>query len=166
MEHGRTYCRVCREAVVLAIYAHVDPIEAVSPDPKDPLTLSSTRMFEVTAMRPQKHALEVRWWFFAEQDAPALARGNGERRAAERPTRATRGPLPEIKAKPTARTFANGKGVHAWRLVPRAHQPGRYVLVCRAKDLAKVDDQDLPWVIKDEQGLLESERRWTVVLTK
>jgi hypothetical protein len=151
MDHGRTYCRVCREAVVTTIYRYVDPIEAASPDPKDALSLSASRVFEVTVMRPASHALEVRWWLFPEKDAPA-ARGRGR--------------LPEIKKKPTAVTSGGTKGVHPWRLVPREFDPGRYVLVCRVRDTTKVDGQDLPWVVKDEQGLLESERRWTVVLAR
>ena len=32
---GRAFCRVCREALVLAIYRHVDPIEGCKPEPHE-----------------------------------------------------------------------------------------------------------------------------------
>lgn len=163
MDHGRTYCRVCREAVVLKVYRYVDPIEKASPEP-GALALSSSQVFEVTVMRPKTHALEVRWWLFPEKDAPPAPKG--PLRSGELKTREARGPLAEIKKKPNARTAPDGNGKSTWRLTPREHEAGKYVLICRVEDATKVDGQDLPWVLEDKLGLLESERRWSLVLTK
>jgi hypothetical protein len=46
------------------------------------------------------------------------------------------------------------------QLDPAGLEPGRYVVLCRAWDDTEVQGDRHPWVLKDEHGLLESERRW------
>ena len=162
MEHGKTYCRVCREALVLSIYRYVDPIEKAMPNPATALTLDKSLVFEVTALRPATHTLEVSWWLFPEAAAPPAPKG--PERGGARKTRDARGPLPALAKKPTARTPPDALGKARWRLVPREHDAGRYVLICRVRDAAKMDGQELPWVLADPRDLLESERRWSIVV--
>ena len=164
MENGKTYCRVCREAIVLAIHRHVDPIEKATPDVLTPLKLESSQVFEVTVMRPSSHALEVQWWLVPEASAPPAPKGPD--RGGAQKTRDGRGPLAEIKKKPTARTPPDALGKAHWRLVPREQDVGRYALICRVRDTTKLDGQELPWVLTDPRGLLESERRWSIVVER
>ncbi len=41
-------------------------------------------------------------------------------------------------------------------------EPGRYRVVCRAVDDTRISGDRYPWVLKDDHGLLESERAWWV----
>ena len=41
-------------------------------------------------------------------------------------------------------------------------EPGRYRLVARARDDTRLFGERFPWVLKDERGLLESERAWWI----
>jgi len=41
-------------------------------------------------------------------------------------------------------------------------EPGRYRVLCRVRDTTLVGRGRVPWVLRDEHGLLESERGWWV----
>jgi hypothetical protein len=40
--------------------------------------------------------------------------------------------------------------------------PGLYRVVCRARDTTEIRGEKTPWVLRDEAGVLESERGWWV----
>ncbi|MDC3379456.1 M64 family metallopeptidase, partial [Planctomycetota bacterium] len=56
----RQFCVVCAEALVLAIYAHVRPIDSVEPASQES-TLVAATAFRVRVLRPTTHALNVSW---------------------------------------------------------------------------------------------------------
>lgn len=171
MNEARSFCPVCREALVLAIYRRVDGIDGCSPEPIDRTSAESLEPeleptstdryrklhFEVTAMKPARHDLEVRWWVLPEHRAP---RTSGVR--LEHDARARRGPLPDIAAEPAHEQRTSKSGRYEFELDPADHPPGRYRVVCRAVDTAEVRGEKHPWVLKDEAGLLQSERAWWV----
>ena len=148
------FCRVCREGLVLHIYERVDPIESVTPAPaKDALPCRESLLFQAKVMQPRKHPLDVRWYVFADGKAPAEPRGPLRGDAGQR---SARGPLVAISDVPAA------VGVREFRFDPRGRKPGRYCLVLRVKDTTRMGDDGLPWVLKDDRGLCESERRWWI----
>jgi hypothetical protein len=163
METGGLFCRVCREALVLAIHEYVDPIEKCTPDVGPPLAAKAALDFEVIVTRPKNHAVEVRWWVLPEAGAPKPARPERDGKAGRR---GGRGPLAPIKDEPAHTSTNNFRGVHAFRLTPSGMKPGRYRVICRAKDTTKIGDDLWAWVLKDERGLLESERTWSVVVAE
>lgn len=164
MESGNRFCRVCREAVVLRIHDFVDPIDACEPPAHTKATAQAVRpdrdgrfRFTVEILEPKSHGLEVTWFVLPQSSAPPPPR----RLEAGEPRRA-RGPLPAIDHKPALRT-ADARGrvqQFAWR--PDRREQGRFLVVCRVRDLAKVDGQSWAWVLRDEHGVLESERAWWV----
>ena len=155
MDRGEQFCRVCREQVVLSIYRFVDPIDEALPDPRQLIAGPPANLrFEVKVLKPKRHSLEVRWWLFKAEDAPAGPKG--PRRAGPGNTREQRGKLPEIARPP------RGRGTSF--LVNRSDvKPGNWMVVCRVTDTTRhIDDEVWPWVLKDDLGLLESERRWAL----
>ncbi|MBA2557070.1 MAG: hypothetical protein H0V12_06980 [Chloroflexi bacterium] len=166
MEDGEFFCVVCQEALVLAIYRYVDPIESCEPPPatratKESLVLAEDVLeLQVKVMQPASHGLEVHWYLMAPEDVPAdpLPRG----RAAAR--RAARGPLLPIDVEPLERTHPDRDGVHRFQLRARDLEPGRHRLICRARDTTRLRGERLPWVLEDPLGLLESERGWWIVV--
>lgn len=171
MDDGEEFCIVCREVLVLRIYAYVDPIDGCDPIATDrsgkaaggeklePLTVTKPTTFEVTALKPKSHALRGTWWVLRPDELPQEPR---EQRAFGSGDRRRRGPLNHIAIKPAARTVSSGKGLHRFVLKPRDYEPGRYRVICRVRDDTKVRGSRRPWVIKDDHGLLESERAWWV----
>jgi hypothetical protein len=156
MDHADFFCPVCQEAIVLRIYSIVDPIDAATPPPpppgiREPIDVREDVPLELT-VRPMKH------------EAP----GPGGTYVAERQAkdarvdRRRRGPLPVLPGHPHATTHANGEGVHTLKLRASDLEPGRYEVVCRVRDTTELPGEKWPWVLKDEQELLQSERIWWV----
>ncbi|HLQ37328.1 MAG TPA: M64 family metallopeptidase [Planctomycetota bacterium] len=159
MERGRYFCPICREAVVLAIYRRVDPIDGTKPEP-DAELLGGKEQPAITfdLLRPHTHGLELRCWVFAAgSEPPAVPPGGADR--------SRRGALAPIKHAPDYAVPNAGKQVK-WLVPISERPPGKYVIVCRVRDSTKVERDTLPWVMKDEQGVLESERRWRLVVEK
>lgn len=173
MESGEFFCPVCREAMILRIYQLVDPIDACSPEPhdrrsKEELLLPEKGLtFTVTPMRPETHKLEVEWFVLPEAKTPqgpsnpdrARAFGYSSRRAGK--TRAP-GRLPIIDAKPRRARSLNKTGGSELTVKPKGLEPGRYRVLCRVKDTTKPRGERTPWVLRDTEGLLESERGWWI----
>lgn len=159
MENGVQFCPVCREAMVLAIYRRVDPIEAESPKPvreKGAARRGTEGFdFEVTLLQPKTHTLEVRWFVLPE--AQAIAASD----EARLPDRTKRGPLANITAKGEPGGYL-GQGRNRFKVGSRDLQPGKYQVVCRVRDDSKPSGQQWPWVVKDAQHLLQSERVWWI----
>lgn len=157
MEHGRFFCPVCREAMVLAIYRRVDPIDGCKPD-------AGTRMLAGAAppvisldlLRPKTHGLELKVWVLPAGQEPKAA-------AETMPDRSRRGPLPAIDATPV-RTIPNAQKTQRIALPFRDLAPGNYVVIARVTDDAKVPRDSLPWVLRDAAGVLQSERRWLLTV--
>ena len=185
MEDGEFFCPVCQEALVLRIYSFVDPIDKASPAPpppqiREPIVLREEPIeITVSVMRPATHDLEVDWWVLPESRVPAtgdvrdkgepgrgrtgVAPGGARSEAAARfGDRRDRGKLAPIPDRPWSVDRADADGVHTLRLHRSDLQPGRYKVVCRARDSTRLRDEKWPWVVKDEYGLLESERVWWV----
>ena len=168
MERGERFCPVCREALVLGIYKLVDPIDEATPrphfaefvdpeapPPTEPLALEAPVELKVRVMRPKSHHVQVRWWVLEEGKAPAFPTRRGK-------SRSSRGPLATLPGKGTR---TRGKaGWHRFKLLPKSLEPGRYRVICRAVDPAKLRGERLPWVLDDPKGLLQSERAWTLVV--
>jgi hypothetical protein len=76
--------------------------------------------------------------------------------------RRDRGPLPPVPGRPVASSRFDADGMHTLRLSPVDMKPGRYEVVCRVRDATRLRDEKWPWVLKDDRGLLESERVWWV----
>ncbi len=170
MQSGEFFCQPCREALLLRIYSLVDPIDSTN-FPGHPfdhaasLTIEDEFEFEVKVMQPKSHDLEVRWWLYPEASAPRPEEEPDPRYARAQPQkgdRRDRGPLIPLEAKPFQKSRANRSGVHRLKLKAKNLEPGRYRLICRAKDTTKMSGERLPWVLKDERGLLESERAWWI----
>jgi hypothetical protein len=171
MEGGRGFCPVCREAMVLSIYGVVDAIDGASPEPHDYASNSilEARLvptatsryedfeFEVRTMRPASHMLEVTWWVLPDHRAPK-SRGirlpHDERKA--------RGKLPPIDAEPAHEQRVSRDGVYTLEIDPADYEPGRYRVICRVVDTTEIRGEKYPWVLKDDAGLLESERAWWI----
>lgn len=185
MENGEFFCPVCQEALVLRMYSFVDPIESSSPPPpppeiREPIVLRDEPIeITVSVMRPASHDLQVDWWVLPESRVPetgdgrergGAARGRtGVASGASRPESAARfgdrrdrGKLAPIPDRPWSMNRADADGVHTLRLRRSDLEPGRYKVVCRARDSTRLRDEKWPWVVKDEHGLLESERVWWV----
>jgi hypothetical protein len=172
MEEGEFFCRVCQEALVLAIYSFVDPIEECRPPAPESgagLILSENELvLEVRVMQPKSHALLVQWWLQpGAQAGSASAGGPGSRAPSLRnqgETRRQRGPLPAIEGKTLDETSADNDGVHRLRLRPNQLEPGLYRITCRVRDTTQWPGERYPWVLRDPQGLLESERAWWLMV--
>ncbi len=172
MSRGNEYCRVCREAVVLAIYRWVDPIdEVLEPTPHEfpfrndasPLRLGEDQelVFRVRVMQPRSHRLEVRWYLVDAARAPAPPRGPRRNAIGARDSR---GALRPIQAEPLAETRPDRRGIHTLKLEYRDLRPGNWRLICRVRDTTEFRGERWPWVLADPRGLLESERGWWIVV--
>jgi hypothetical protein len=122
-------------------------------------------------MKPASHELEVRWWILPEASLPETHGGIRPQEGTKvverapkdaRVDRRRRGPLPSLPGKPRATTHPNGDGVHTFKVRASELEPGRYEIVCRVRDDARIPNEKWPWVLKDDQDLLESERAWWV----
>ena len=170
MADGTVHCVVCREAVVLRIHRYVDPIESALPDPHvfdlgaptdlvdKPLLMDERMEFEVTVLRPASHDLEVSWYVLPQAEAPRpdrpLVRFRDRRR---------RGKLAELPGEPLAQTRPKRNGRHRFAWEPDEDlPPGLYRVICRAVDTTEMRGEKHPWVLRDDYGLLESERAWWV----
>ncbi len=169
MANGEFFCPPCREALILRIYSLVDPIESTN-FPVYPLqspaslTIEDSQEFEVKVMQPKSHNLEVSWWILPERSAPPEPRGSSERYSGRYSDRRSRGPLSKLQHEPVLHTRTRKDGVHKLKIKARELDPGRYRVICRAVDTTKLRGDRFPWVLKDEHGLLESERAWWIVI--
>lgn len=167
MNDSGDYCRVCREAMVLALHRFVDPVESADPPPQPSdaapdgdLAADGRLELTVRAMTPAKHALEVAWYVLPEHGAPpAPAPRPG---SAELPDRRARGPLAPIDVEPVRRGKVDKRGHAAFAPDTSRLAPGRYRVVCRVTDPTRVRGDKLPWVLADPDGLLQSERGWWI----
>ncbi len=167
------YCPVCREAAVLAIYRYVPPVDTVSPPTSTELhdVEGSETQLVVTPMQPKRHEIDVTWIVEAvAADAPGPAKVEGattdawgglgrpggarsyeDRTAYEDPPPGDPSALGERvkpkKGEPVRHAFPVG------RLAP-----GRWRVTAVAKD-------PTPWVLRDEQHLLEERVTWWVTVT-
>jgi hypothetical protein len=173
------FCPVCREANVLAIYSYVSPIDTVSPDPAEPLTVPEGDRTElaVRPMRPRTHALEVAWYvrrLEAGEAAPRRAKA-GDRRedwwkrrfampgmAGYAPGKRARGDR-EAHAEPPGGELSSlgrgGKGRDPVHTFPVGRlDPGRYVVTVVVRD-------PTDWVLEDPLHLLTEREWWVVTIT-
>lgn len=172
MASGERFCLVCQEQLVLRIYAYVDPIDACTPDPqpnrsKDVLTVGPEPLtFDVQVMRPTSHALDVTWWILPEARFPSTGAGStpGARALAAPKDRTRRGALVPITDEPFRAPKGEKDGKHTLTIGEKDLEPGKYLVVCRAKDTTMLRGEKWPWVMKDEAGLLESERAWWITV--
>ena len=160
-DFGSVFCPVCREATLLRLHEFVDPIERVSVLAESGAGEGASwngdqkLEFEVEVLQPATHDLRVEWYVLAAEDVPAELPDPTVR------PRSARGALYEVPVEPVARTRGK-KGVHRFRWKPSEHEPGRWRLVVRVFDDTKLRGEKLPWVLKDEHGLLASERGWWI----
>ena len=169
MNDGEAFCPVCREALVLRIYSIVDPIEetvplAPPPGIEEPILLVEDPVeLRVRTLRPASHDLDVRWWVEPVEEPASGEIPLPTREPVFRSTgtdRLQRGPLPAIEAKPRESRGVGRDGVATLRLTKDDLAPGRYRITCRVQDSTELRGEKFPWVLRDERGLLESERVW------
>lgn len=171
MDSAESFCPVCREALVLRIHEHVDPIDSATPTPqaqriKVPYKVGDEPLrIEVRTMRPATHALEVEWFVLPERHFARTGNGpsvrdddGGEPRGGRRAGR----PLADLHAKPAAVSRGRADGLHALVVSRADYEPGIWRVVCRVKDTTALRGEKYPWVLKDERGLLQSERGWWI----
>lgn len=156
---GEFFCPVCRELILLEILDLVDPIETSHPVADEVLRGPGPHEFQVTTMKPATHILEARWWVLPEEAAPAPI-------VVDHPRRHERGPLAAISAEPLEESRRNKQGEHSFTVDAKKLElaPGRYRVICRVRDTALPRGERVPWVLKDVNGLLESERSWGLVV--
>ncbi len=168
MNDGEVFCPVCREALLLRIYSIVDPIEEVTPPApprgiREPIRLVDQPVeIRVRTMRPATHDLEVSWWVEAAAKYP-LTPGEAHVPSAQHlvsTDRIERGPLPSMGERPTRRRGVGKDGLDVLRMAREDYAPGLYRITCRVRDTTELRGEKFPWVLKDELGLLESERVW------
>ncbi len=173
MNDGEAYCPVCREALVLRIYSIVDPIEEVvprTPPPgiREPVpSVDGVIELEVRTMKPAKHDLEVTWWVESGSRYPVTPAEPGMqppdiREPMPMNDRRLRGKLRDMRAEPTKRMRTMDDGECTLRLTREELEPGEYRVTCRVRDTTELRGEKFPWVLKDEYGVLESERVWWV----
>jgi hypothetical protein len=168
MNDGEFFCPVCREALVLAIYALVDPIESVEPRPPPPTVREPILLWdqpieiEVRVMQPATHDLEVSWWIEPASRYPVTPASPGAPAPKRRDLlpRLEMGPLAPMPERATKQSGADADGVETLRLARTDLEPGLYRITCRVRDTTELRGEKFPWVLKDERGLLESERIW------
>lgn len=170
MNDGEAFCPVCREALVLRIYSIVDPIDAVDPPApppgiREPLVFSADALeIRVRTMRPASHDLEVSWWLEPANRYPVTPGEPGQPPSEQpsSPDRRLRRPLSPKSDKPTQHGRTGKDAVSTLRLSKSELEPGKYRVTCRVRDTTELRGEKFPWVLKDEQGVLESERVWWV----
>lgn len=175
MSSAEDFCVVCQEAIVLRIYSVVDPIESTTPEPiaqgtKNPIVVGAEPLeIVVNVMKPASHALEATWWILPEARF-AESGGKGSKTAqngsAGPRERWRRGPLEPIAEAPKLANKTSASGVHKLAIQRGDLEPGRYRVICRVRDTTRLRGEKWPWVLKDEYGLLESERGWWIEVAK
>jgi hypothetical protein len=171
------FCPVCREAVMIALYSWVRPIDEATEEgtlrwnPKKP----DGEIF-VVPMKPATHELKVEWYL------QPVETGKPIEPAGEVPFRTgTDRPKPsKMRANPpSALAIAlDGKAVrgkkagtrHVLKFADLALKPGTYAVIVRVVDepvqivKSKAGVLQVPWVLQDPRKLLEERRRWIVVV--
>ncbi len=172
MDGSGDYCAVCRESVVLSIYAMVDPIDALQPESGE-ITLPGGQAaeFTTTVLQPASHPLQVEWYFTpfdttgpsndAEPEVVGAARGW---RRAPRIQRREMPPLIGEAQKGKSKKTRDGRVENTFTIAGDDLTPGRYRLVVRVLDEAKPRGAQFPWVVEDKHKLLESRRAWNIVV--
>lgn len=170
MQSGERFCVVCQEQLVLRIYAFVDPIDGTTPEPqphraREPLAVGPEGLeIAVQVMRPESHELEVTWWILPEARFPSTGGAVPGARTSAIKDRSRRGPLPAIADEPYVKPRGESDGRHVLKLKHKDLEPGKYLVVCRAKDTTRIRGEKWPWVLRDTAGVLESERSWWIVV--
>jgi IgA Peptidase M64 len=158
MMGGVTFCPVCREELLLRIYRYVDPIDDALPKPSTPLRGKGPFKFKVTLMKPKTHGLSVRWYILHPGQHIAATRVGPFK------DRRKRGRLQAIAGKPEKTRATTSRPVQSFKFDPKRRPAGTYQIVCRVEDRARPSGQQHPWVLRDTEQLLQSERCWTVQL--
>jgi len=173
MNDGQEFCPVCREALVLRLYSIVDPIDEVTPRPpppgiREPILLWKDPIeIRVRTLKPATHDLEVRWWIEAAGlypitpgPGPAEAHGLTPPPKETPDDRTPRGPLRPLPVAPYKEHDTDENGLAVLRIARDELKPGLYRVTCRVNDTTRLRGERFPWVLKDERGVLESERVW------
>ena len=132
------YCEPCREALVLAIYQRVDPLQGWGVKDgselgaEQELLVSEPVVLEARVLEPASHDLEASWWILPEAEAPELA--------AETRPRGERGPLAFVAAKPVQERRARG-GRTELRVDPRDLASGRWLVLLRVRDTTRAAER-------------------------
>jgi hypothetical protein len=69
-----------------------------------------------------------------------------------------------IPTEPVSTSRGVRSGEHRFRLERGDLEPGRYRVLCRARDTTRLRGERSPWVIADPDDLLVSQRAWWVVV--
>jgi hypothetical protein len=159
MRHGGTFCVVCMETMVKAIYRQVRPIDEVEPAAAA-LTqpTGAPLVLEAVLMKPRTHFLEAKWNmdFQAAGPPPPSGRAPG---LTSVPKPAATAEKPRMRGAQTYRRIAPGGRVVEGLRIPGEdlQAPGVFTFTLEVRD-------PTPWVLKDDEGLLRQARSWTVTV--
>lgn len=183
------YCPVCREAVILKIYAYVNPMDASSPvNSEFSIKTGADAPLTVVPMEPEKHKLDVKWYVakavgkVSEPERPKTERRTGfegepsddnirmrdwmREAGFGRFTGGTRqrGDRSEYDRPPEGELSSSGTTKKPDAKSPTQHifQAGR--LEPGVWKITAVVKDPTPWVLKDEKHLLEERRTWTITV--
>jgi hypothetical protein len=172
---GSGYCPVCREAAILKVYALVNPIDDVGPDPKREVRCvdGDESKIVVTPMRPMKHDLECEWYvdrMMESEAGPSKPVSDGTTTDVIAVSKGSKGARPRAvdraayDSPPFGFPSDLGKKEGSWAkgdtrfVLPTGKLGrGRWQVTCRVWDPT---DQ----VLKDEQHLLEERETWFVTV--
>ncbi|MHC4934485.1 MAG: M64 family metallopeptidase, partial [Planctomycetota bacterium] len=181
---ARGFCPVCREATILVIYEHINPIDGHSPPTTKEVKAveGGDAVLKVVPMRPRKRGLKVQW-YVAQAAARTAVQGPEEEELEteagddERGFDTTEaGPYSfypggsrtsrdrsEYDEAPKGERSKLGKASGSRK--DRTHvfplgklTPGRYWITAEVRDTTK-------WVLKDPKHLLEERVTWTVTVS-
>jgi hypothetical protein len=160
MRHGGTFCVVCMETMLKAIYRRVRPIDdaepaagALSQPTGAPLVL------EAFLLKPRTHFLEAKWNLDYQAAEAPQAPASKKPGLTSVPKPAASPQKPAMRGSQTYRRVAPGGRVVEGLRIPGEDlgQPGVYLFTLEVRD-------PTPWVLKDDEGLLRQSRSWTVTV--
>jgi len=167
------FCPVCREANVLAIYAHVNPVDETSPDPAKPVRTKAgdDTLLRLLPMKPRSHGLEVTWLVKMLAEGEPFPKPHERREAPMgwgqlpggiagyapgsrgREDRSRYDDPPPGEPSRLGKTERGKRAAHVFSAGELA--PGRHVVTAVVRDTT-------PWVLLDRSHLLEERVTWSV----
>jgi hypothetical protein len=181
---ARGFCPVCREASILVIYEHVNPIDEHSPPTTKEVKAveGGDAVLVVVPMKPRKHRLKVDWyvaqaaartavqgpeeeeletdveddeWGFDTTEAGPYSFYPGGSRMSRDRSEYDDAPKGELSKLGKA---AGGRKNPSHMFPLGKLAPGRYWITAEVRDATK-------WVLKDPKNLLKERATWTVTVS-
>lgn len=159
MRAGHDFCEICREAIILRIYSHVEPVHQMTPNDRPiEVTAGDEKAYlDILPLLPKSHRLKVRWSVVPEGDRYFDGRIPG-RGAIDLPGSHVAG---KVRTK-------GGRKCHFLEIqdlvTRRKIGSGRYRIFAQVSDPAVIKGK--PAVLNDPRGILYQNVSWEVVVAK